>query len=1430
MNTRKIAIKTLGVLMVAAMLLAFLPAGEVMAQTTWTVDCVTSCDQTHIQNAIYGAAAGDTIEVSGGPYIFTSGITVDIAVTLKGVGKPLVQVSGTGNRITMSGAGSTLEGFHIQKTDKVGEQNIISVTNADVTIKNNKIWGAYEFGDPQVSRAIVNNSGIQNLTITGNEIFDLRQPAYINGGTGEISGNLVYRTRGWVIQNENFQFDNNSWGSGADANIFDIVFLDTVASEFYTDIVAISEANNMAVVEDQRVSPAVLSVVYVDASAPADGNGGAAQPYQTIQEGVDRVVEGGTVYVAAGTYVEQLFINKSITLISVEEHGAVIQAPGSMTGYILPESSHPIYAVVLALGGTLDGTAVTGGDPITFNMSGFEIDAQEYNVRRTSGVLLHSVGGQVSNNLIGNFGLDTETFGIQVYGESNVTIQGNEISGFGRSGIGVNGTIDSSAGPHPYAEIIENTVTKTGTTVWAANGIQIGYFATGKIVNNTVSSSIWEGENWAASGIILPGVSDVEVVGNTVTNCDYGISITGYEDWDGNYLPTSGVIITDNTILNNKYGIGIQGAVSDTVILRNIIEDNTLVGVVSFDYNPAGWTGGGIPTGTVMQFNQVTGSTYPVYVYPLETANEPAPEGFVMNASPNWWGSILGPMGPITGDVDYSPWCGDAECSFLVPDEEIVLEGEINETIVINNPGMTILLMDGTTINAGGPCFEVNASQTKIYTESNLGAVCYPGSNGVVVADGVDQFELIGLEIDGTGMNAGNGVHFEGAVSNVWLIDNFIHDIVADEEDDTTGHGVYFAAGLGGTVNSIQGNLFLDNAGNGIEAGTHPIDAQYNAWGHVEGAEEGDGASVNVNWTNWTHADLYLESSGTVYADQVVLGDQIVYTVYGSLANVSGVEIDLTHSPEPLGYVPESFEYNSDLFDEAGVNYTPFQVSMYGYQWVAEGSGPVEGITTTEPTWLFRVAFTGLETCKTCSAGFEGLAEFAFAHTQIDGGPTNNIYPAALVGVDPIEVIELPVLSQEGLDDPLTAGIERYFTVRLENPETGGVFDPVLVNFLIADAALDDIYSFECFDQTHGWLELLDEDGEGNLVGVWGPSEGFPLTAPYDETTLCRVTFRNPGAYAVEITLVDLDTDWELARLDLPVVVNAGDFTVTGTVSMQGRTARSGVPMTLTSDIYAAVEANSGPTMLGNLVFSAMNGGTYQITTLQPRYLNIHEELGLSIYLSGDVDLPPLHLYGGNAVQDNIIDIFDASYVGTEYGWTGNTALQDADVNFDGKVNIQDLALVGGNFDLTSAEAYGEWISPVLEGVSPAPGAVVLGAGQNFVWIVDALDMDDNLYKLEIDHSFEGTFPEFSVYASEENPYGTEADRQEFEVDYGVFVTYNAAQQAWTFDFGNTFTDVFIGHGGITFYVVLEDTAGNQWGTMYGTTPENTFAYTITRE
>jgi len=147
-------------------------------------------------------------------------------------------------------------------------------------------------------------------------------------------------------------------------------------------------------------------------------------------------------------------------------------------------------------------------------------------------------------------------------------------------------------------------------------------------------------------------------------------------------------------------------------------------------------------------------------------------------------------------------------------------------------------------------------------------------------------------------------------------------------------------------------------------------------------------------------------------------------------------------------------------------------------------------------------------------------------------------------------------------------------------------------------------------------------------------------------------------------------------------------------------------------------------------------------------------------------------------------------------------------------------------YTVTRAEAP-DTTAPTLVSVTPAEGNVELAHDANFVLTVAA--SDENLYELEVDHSFEGTLPEFSVYASAENPYGTEDLKTLFE-SYGVEVTYDADGQKWMIDFGEAITGQIVEKGDITFYLVIKDVAGNQWGSMYEVTEENTFAYNVTQD
>ena len=638
-------------------------------------------------------------------------------------------------------------------------------------------------------------------------------------------------------------------------------------------------------------------------------------------------------------------------------------------------------------------------------------------------------------------------------------------------------------------------------------------------------------------------------------------------------------------------------------------------------------------------------------------------------------------------------------------DTIVVPEGtySITDGLVINTAGVTIILEDGVIIQNNSPCFVVNADYTKITTGSIGGATCIPtgGSNGIDVAANLTNIIIEGLEINGTGQTTGDGINFAGAITDVQIIDNYIHDL--------DGDGVYFTATPLGTVD-IQGNLFLNNSGVGISSPAD-INVAYNAWGSYGGPITGDGISGITSYTPWTHVDLYLESTNPDvdnWLDQVFVGEKITYNVKANLENVMGAVFVLEY-PSNLTVDTTALggQFESELLDVGVAG----KLSFMGYQ-------IVESEVSGEELILFTVTFNGVTAGKDLVLNLDQTTDiFSMAPAS---GPSNNIYATALEDITSLDVITRPTLDIVGLDGPFVAGLSHVITNTTCNAATGGDWtesvdppiEPDTIGWIrISDITIAEIasleflwggnwYDFEVQDAVGG--TAVQQDGD-DVIARFGNFD-FGLEVQVDscgDVDSFRVTFVNPGVHYVTVELYDMmDTSYDgidpndiLLTSSGPVMITIdGDFDITGTVSMQGRTVRSGVPVTLTKvglPVYGPFNATSIDVISNNLTFTLVNGGTYTITTNQPRYLNVYAGLGKQIYVAGNTTITLLELKGGNAVwSDNVINAGDASFVGTWYGQTVDT---DADVNFSGNVDIFDLALVGGNYDLTSAIVYGTW-------------------------------------------------------------------------------------------------------------------------------------------
>lgn len=158
--------------------------------------------------------------------------------------------------------------------------------------------------------------------------------------------------------------------------------------------------------------------------------------------------------------------------------------------------------------------------------------------------------------------------------------------------------------------------------------------------------------------------------------------------------------------------------------------------------------------------------------------------------------------------------------------------------------------------------------------------------------------------------------------------------------------------------------------------------------------------------------------------------------------------------------------------------------------------------------------------------------------------------------------------------------------------------------------------------------------------------------------------------------------------------------TLSGSLELQGRVDRGGIPVTLSEAQFVGQGPYTVPTTNvsgNNLAFTNVAMDVYTVSTGQAGYLNISPEMGRQIALlaSGNV-LPPLRLIGGNAVwtghatSNDQIDIFDVALVSGEIGKI--TFNPDADINGNGKVDIFDLAMVAGNYGINSVDAYAGWM------------------------------------------------------------------------------------------------------------------------------------------
>lgn len=208
-----------------------------------------------IAEGLAAVSLGGTVHVLGGLYPITSQLNVNKqGVTLQGYPDTIVQLQAAVVPFLLTASGITMDGFTIT-SDAPYPVEFIQIAGQYNRLTNNIIYGPFQEGDSStwvVNRGFVTQGGVSNLLVQGNIFYSLRQPAYLNpGSNGHIIHNVVYNTRGFVVDGAVFVFSGNSWG--LPANAVDIALLvGTPSGAPYDPTTALSANNSSATISDQR--------------------------------------------------------------------------------------------------------------------------------------------------------------------------------------------------------------------------------------------------------------------------------------------------------------------------------------------------------------------------------------------------------------------------------------------------------------------------------------------------------------------------------------------------------------------------------------------------------------------------------------------------------------------------------------------------------------------------------------------------------------------------------------------------------------------------------------------------------------------------------------------------------------------------------------------------------------------------------------------------------------------------------------------------------------------------------------------------------------------------------------------------------------------------------------------------------------------------
>lgn len=208
-----------------------------------------------IEEGLAAALPNGVMHILPGTYPVSAQLSVSTpGLTIQGSAGALIVLQAPVVPFLIDGGDVTLDNLTMT-SDNPYPVEFIQTAGEGNQIINCQIYGPEQSGDSStwvVNRGFVTQGNTTNLLVRNNIIHTLRQAAYLNpGSSGTIVYNVVYDTRGYVVDQASFLFSGNSWG--IPENAVDIALLSGTASGApYDPLSALEASNSNATVSDQR--------------------------------------------------------------------------------------------------------------------------------------------------------------------------------------------------------------------------------------------------------------------------------------------------------------------------------------------------------------------------------------------------------------------------------------------------------------------------------------------------------------------------------------------------------------------------------------------------------------------------------------------------------------------------------------------------------------------------------------------------------------------------------------------------------------------------------------------------------------------------------------------------------------------------------------------------------------------------------------------------------------------------------------------------------------------------------------------------------------------------------------------------------------------------------------------------------------------------